>query len=293
MAPEKFSALGRPMDYSDHTNVAIVVITFLTLISSYLYLVILGGFVWNEAIWPTIGITFSVFFAWAISREINPDYSYSAFFGVAIIIIMIIYNEYILQPHYLTLLWVLLFERMLNRTVGYKAKLFDSALMVGITIWLSFTYSWIAGIIAAFVFWLDATLQIPQPRHRILTLLVLLIAIVAFIINPVFLPNIFTGLELLVLITISVLFLAFIFMTKEVKSKADLTPLILNKQRLRFTQAFTLISLLLFSIVNGVETFYGLAALWSAMAGVFIHSLFIKSGKKTKYVDGGHETIVK
>jgi MFS family permease len=293
MVSKKFSALGRSMDYSDRTNLTIIVISLLTLVSAYLYLALLGGYEWGEAIWPSIGAAFSVFISWAISREINPDYPYAAFFGAAIIIIMIIYIETILHPHYLSLFWILFFQRALNRTTGFKARLFDSVLIIGLTIWLSFSFSWISGIVAGFAFWIDASLKDPQPRHRIMALVAVLIAIVAFIINPVFLPNTLIYAEVLTLLIVSILFLGFIFMTREVKSKADLTPQILDKQRLRFTQAFSLISLLLLSIIGGVDAFYGLSPLWTAMGGVFIHSLFIKSSKKTRYVEGGQETIVK
>jgi MFS family permease len=293
MTSKKISALGRPMDYSDPTNVAIILITLFTLVAAYLYLSLLGGYAWGEAIGPSVGIAFSVFISWAISREISPDYPYSAYFGVAIVIIMIIYIDSILHPHYLSLFWILFFSRALNRSTGIKPKLFDSVLIIGLTLWLSFTYSWIAGIIASFAFWLDASLKNPQPRHKIMALLSLLIAVVSFIINPIFLSGTLIYAEVLTLLIVSILFLSFIFMTKEVKSKADFTPQILDKQRLRFTQAFSMISLLLFAMIRGADAFYGLAPLWTAMGGVFIHSLFVRSAKKTRYMEGGQETMVK
>jgi hypothetical protein len=293
MTSQRISALARPMVFSDITNVAIIAITLLSLASSYIYLIALGGYHWSEAIGPAISIAFSVFIAWALSREINPDFRYSAFFGVAIYIILMIYLEYVLHPHYLKLLWVLLFQRLINRSIGYKAKPFDTALILGLSIWLSFTYSWLTGLIAAFAFLLDSSLKDPHPQHKIVALFALFVSIVSFFISPNFLPHIFNSFEVYVLVIVSVLFIAYIFMYKEVNSKADFTPAILDKLRLRFTQAFTLVTFILFSIVNGVNTFYGLAPLWCAMGGVFIHTLFVRSSKKTKYVENGRETTVR
>ncbi len=293
MTVPKYSAIGRPLYFTDKTNVLIISLTVATGLLSFIGFIWLADYGWKDAIIAAIGFAFSVFISWAISRELNPDFKYAAFFGPIIIILIGMHETRILSPHYAALFWILLLARMLNRTTGLKARIVDSIIILILTGWVSFSYSWIAGIIAALVYWLDAVLKDPQPVHRIFAILALVVSIISFFFRPVFNPDIFHGIEIFALLIITILFAAVIFMTKSINSKGDWVPVILNRQRVRATQAFALVSLLMFSIMNGNSSFYGLAPLSAAMAGIFVHMLIIRSGKKTRYLENGKETIVK
>lgn len=293
MTVPKYSAIGRPLYFTDKTNVLIISLTVATGLVSFIGFIWLADDGWKDAITAAIGLAFSVFISWAISRELNPDFKYAAFFGPIIIILVGMHEVRIMNPHYAPLFWVLLMARILNRTTGLKARIIDSLLILALTGWISFTYSWIVGIIAALVYWLDALLKDPQPVHRIFAILALILAIISFFFRPVFNPDIFHGIEIFALIIIAILFAAVIFMTKNTNSKGDWVPVILNLTRIRFTQTFALVSLIMFSIMNGNAAFYGLAPLSAAMAGIFVHLLIIRSGKKTRYLENGKETIVK
>lgn len=111
---------------------------------------------WSLAAWGLWGWAagLSIFFAWALTREIDPDHPGSALFAAALATCWGGYSS--------GLFLLLLGLRMVNRTPGLPARWLDSLLVLGLA-WTRPNAAWIAA--AAFL--LDATLDQPLRRQLV------------------------------------------------------------------------------------------------------------------------------
>ena len=103
----------------------------------------------------------SVFFAWAITRELDPDHPGAALLAASLAAVWGGYSS--------GLFLLLLGMRVVNRTPGVPARLLDSLLLLGLA-WSRPNAAWIAA--AAFL--LDAWLEQGLKRHYVFASLALL-----------------------------------------------------------------------------------------------------------------------
>ena len=266
MENDKISSIGRPLDFNYKTNKAIVIITTITIIFGFV-LSILKEFTIPNVILTGVSFGITFFVSWAISREIDPDNSISAFIGlIPLYIILFFWTE----TNIIILFWLLISLRIIKRTTGLPARIFDSGMLFVISVLLSYFYSPIFGLLSAIVFLFDAKLIDGQKFQVIFASLSLFVSIIFFTINnKVFvLPN-FSMLQLLSILIIAIVFVFISYFTKDVKSKGDRNNEPLSLSRVRAAQIFVLFSVLLMSFVE-----IGLTAMipvWCVLSGVIIH----------------------
>jgi hypothetical protein len=156
---QRWSAIGRLLDPKYPTNQAIILVSGLTFIAGSAYRLIA-----NDGLFPSLGWGFSaslsVFLAWALTRELDPDHEYAAFVSATFALIA---SVFLGRAELLTIFWILLASRIVNRTTGLAPTWLDSLGLVALGFWLSLQSPWWGGITAV-TFSLDALL--PRGKNQ-------------------------------------------------------------------------------------------------------------------------------
>jgi len=212
----------------------------------------------------------SVFLAWAICRELDPDHDFSAFIsaGMALAGSLIFF-----PPSYLVLFWILLSVRMINRTTGLAAGTGDSMVLIILGGLAVFTrQNWIIGLATGVYFLLDAIL----PEGRKIQFLFaavqfIIVAIAGYILDPAGFDPWLSDFLLVIIIAAVLLALPFIYSYKDVVSTGDHTGTRLSPARLMTGQISVIILLLLLVWLEGNSGFQALLPVWTAFfsAAVF------------------------
>lgn len=163
----RMTHLGRPLEPRYPTNRATMILMGIALLGGAAQTLLLGGGVRDAlAAGPLAMLT--VFFSWALGRELTPDDNAAAFIGVALSAIAWVVLG---RPDVLLLATAVGFTRLTARTVGEPCMTHDTILVVVLgtvlTLWLGKTA---IGIGAALALALDAVLPAPRRFHLPLAL---------------------------------------------------------------------------------------------------------------------------
>ena len=102
----------------------------------------------------------AVFLAWALGRELDPDRDGAAFVAAGLALLA---SWTLGRPSILGLFLILLSLRLVNRTVGPRARALDSLLVFGFALFVVARGEWLPGAVAGTAFLLDGLLR---PAHR-------------------------------------------------------------------------------------------------------------------------------
>ena len=159
------SAIGRPLDPDYGTSRAIAIITGVVFLAGVIVQILSGAGWLSGARWGlSAGLT--VFLSWALCRELDPDHDLSAFGAAGLGLVGLILWG---LPHLLTLFWMLLAVRTMNRTTGLHATVLDAVTLVALGGWLAFQRHWGYSVITAVAFLLDAHLAPALRRQLVFT----------------------------------------------------------------------------------------------------------------------------
>jgi len=257
------TSLGRPLDPDYPTNRAIGVVALV---------VLLGGLVWqrlsgapwlDSALWGArAGLT--VFLAWALCRELDPDHPMAAFLAAGLALVALLARG---LPELTVILWLLILLRVVNRTTGLPAGVLDVLGLVGLTGWLSLQGNWGYGLITSIALFLDSQLPDPARRQLLLALLSIVVTVVAAIVGEGFpqeAPSLMGGLLALGL---SLLLLPVVLAARSVDSGGDETGERLTPSRVRAAQVLALLAGVETAFVEGSSAFGTLAPLWASVLG--------------------------
>ena len=265
MEIDKISSIGRPLDFNYKTNKAIVIITAITImigialsITKQLEIpnVILLGL--------SFGITF--FLSWAISREIDPDNAISAFIGlIPLFFILFFWSE----TNIVILLWLLISLRIINRTTGLPARFLDSIMLFAISVFMISFYNFFFGFLTTIVFLFD-TILVDGQKFQLLFASLSALSVFIFVIinNQIFELSNFSMIQSISILTISIMFTIIVYFIRDIKSKGDKNHKTLYLSRIKATQLFALLSVLLVSLTE-----FGLTAMipaWCVLIGVIV-----------------------
>ena len=267
------TSIGRPIDPSYPTNRAIALLGVAVGGAGTIVRLLGGSSLIQSVAWGA-GVAFAVFFAWALARELDPDYDLSAFVSAGLLLVSLLFFE---LPALLVLLWMLLLLRIVNRTTGLPATPLDSLAALGLGGWLAWQETWVYGLVTALAFVADAALHPPLRRQIVFAVLALIPMAAALLFggpgNRAWswaLPGIVTVLAGLT----SVLFLLLILDTRRVVARCDITGQPLHPARVRAAQALALLTAVLVAWRDGGQGILSLLPLWAAMLGVAVYRGF-------------------
>ena len=267
----KYSSTSRPLDPKYKTNAAIIIITLFTIVGGTFIHMVDGVNLWPHFVW-SLGAAFSVFITWAIARELDPDHNYAAFAGVAIIAFAVIFRFYH-DPSFLILVQLLLLFRILNRSVGPPAKIFDSVMVLLIGSYLSFFETWIIGLVTAIAFFLDSQLPDPLSKQKWFASIMFIVTVIALFVEPG--QVLFTWEMFGYLLVSFAIFIPVFFLRNKVESLTDITGEKINQKRIYVVQILALFTLISIIIWYGEEGFLNLLPLWSSVAGIAFYRVFV------------------
>jgi hypothetical protein len=275
------TACGRPVDPTYPTNLAIVLLSMIVTIAATVWrlVTISSGSLVESALWG-VGAGIAVFLTWALSRELDPDHDLAAFVGVGLAIIALLFLE---VPALLVFVWILLALRIVNRSVGLRARPLDTLAVLGLGAWLTWQGDWIVGLMTTIAFLLDGLLRPPFRTH----LFVSGLAFAGLVILAVFRGGMAMegGATLPVAIAsvvMAALFLVVIATSREIRSVGDMTGEPLVPRRVRAAQFLALAIALLFAAWHGASGLEAHFPLWAAMVGVGLYRIAILSMRSSR-----------
>jgi len=269
----RISSITRPIDQDYPTNRAISIITLVLIFASAGFQV-LSGIPTAQALMSGIRAGMSVFLAWALARELDPDNELSAFAAAFFAFAGLLYFP---VQGLLASAFILLLIRILNRSTGLPAKNFDSLLILLLSSWLTLKENWIFGTTAAVAFCLDSRLSEPRKQQLFYAGAAALIS--AFeLLRELKTGTLRSGVSentllqehglFLVILIPAVLFAAHILASRKIKSKGDRNGLPLDPRRVQAAQATALVAALALAALEGWPGVESLLPLWSAMTGI-------------------------
>ncbi len=159
----RFTSIARPIDPAYLTNRALImVLPLLMLLSAGLAAIYDVG---RGPMSAGLNGALVAFAAWALTRELAPDYNAAAF--VALVLAWIA-NVTLGTTQVLLVFVALLLVRLVNRSTGPRWRVLDTLGVLGFCIWAAVnTQQPLILVVAAGAFTLDAALRDPLRRHYI------------------------------------------------------------------------------------------------------------------------------
>ncbi len=260
------TSIGRPIEMRISTNRLMVIL----LAPSALVALLLAF--WQEV--PAVGaVVFALttalgaFGGWALGRELDPDDQAAAFIAQALAVLVMLF----IGPGGASYLFLVLFTtlglvRQVNRTTGLEARLTDSLLLLGLTLWVMYgTENPLYGLVAGLSFALDGSLKKALRRQWLFAILSVGGTVVymvdhdlgfGMISPPHTLPQWLAAL-------VAVVFALNILSTKKVISVTDVSRGVLNVTRVRGGMWVALVALVL-----GLPEVAEVAVIAAAAAGI-------------------------
>jgi len=274
---EGLSNLGRPVDPNYPSNLFVI----LASVGSFLGFGLSSYFSGGSALGSlgfAAGSFLSVFLAWALARELDPDYHLTAVLVVGGQVAAIVFNG---VPSLLLPFWALFSFRVLNRTTGLKAGPLDNVLSLGLGVWLGYSLSWVVTAAGAVIFLADGVMHRPKKTQFIPGVLAAAVSGYFFYREPAVWGG-FSDfpIKLAIVLLISVLFSLVIYDSRKVSSTGDLTGEILSAARVQFTQLLALVVALLIPLWNGVVGFHQSVTFWTVLGSAVIIHLLDLTGLK-------------
>lgn len=161
MSTQKISALSRPLDVDYPDNRLIVFLFAVVFLVSTSMRVFSGDSFIQGLIWGSRA-ALSVFFAWALTKEIYPDNPGSAVIASFLGISSLFFTN---NSGLLVAVFLLAVLRMVNRTTGVPLTVLDSILIMLMGTYLVYSGKWVYGMLMGIAFLMDAVLEKPVRRH--------------------------------------------------------------------------------------------------------------------------------
>jgi hypothetical protein len=262
------TSIGRSLDPRYPTNRAITLLTVAVGAVGTVSRLLIGLDLISSILWG-LAAGFAVFFAWALARELDPDHDLSAFVAAGLMLLGLLLFE---LPTLLPLLWMLVLLRIINRTAGPPAKIWDSLSLLGLGGWLAWQGNWIYGLMTAVAFLLDGRMSPPQRRQLLFAGIALLVTGVLFVVNGGLVGA--GGLSLpitAVIIATCVLYVGVIFGSRKLMAVSDATGQPLDPRRIQAGQVLALLTALQVAWWDGMAGVVGLMPLWAAILGVALY----------------------
>lgn len=260
----ELSTIGRPIDTDYPSNLFILVFSFAAFLGFSILSYLSGGPVLASLVFGVRSFI-SVFLAWALGREVDPDRPLSANLAAVGQVVVIWFID---VPSLMLTFWALFTFRVLNRTTGLKAAPADTMLSTGIAAWLGYQLSWVVAGASAVVFFADSLMEKPNSNHLIPGTLLFGEGLIFLILDPsIWIGYLNYPVKFGMVIGISMVFLLVIYNNKTVSSVADETGEPLSSRRVQLTQFVALLVAILLPLWSGIGGFHQSATFWTVLGG--------------------------
>ena len=267
--------LGRRLDLHFATNRAIAILVAASWLVGFLIWWLLGrspGIAAHDA----LRVAGTVFFAWAIGRELDPDRNASAFVAVPAAV-----GGFLLlgSPDLILLLWVVLVVRLINRTVGEATSWGDDVVLVllaAVLVWRGYgSVGWVTAVALA----ADGALPQPRKAHLVGAGIVVAAMVPLWILHrPVLPPPDSVAVVGAAwgwgVVAVAMASLPGIVASRRTISVGDADEKTLFGHRVVAAQLLAVAAALVAVVVDGVETIALLGPLWAAIAGAILSRTF-------------------
>ncbi len=273
MELRRFSAIARPVDPRFPTNRAIGALAIAVISCEFVWRLVSGSDLLSSG-WAAVGFGLTVFLAWALCREIDPDRDLSAFVAACVALVgKLLWGT----PDLAVIFWLVLSVRIVNRSTGLRATILDSVGIAALATWLAFRVWWPIGALTVLAFLMDGWLQPPNIRQRIFGLVVAPITLVAAAVSwQTWHSNGPTWASGVVGLLLCLSFVPVLLASREMTTLADDTKERLSTSRVRAGQILVLLTGITGVFWGGAENLVMLWPLWSAVLGASAY-LLIKS----------------
>jgi hypothetical protein len=262
-----FTSVGRPLDMKDPSSRAILIISLSVFLISVIYLLVVGSSL-LESVSIGLGVAASVFFAWALCRELDPDYKSSAFVAAT----LALFSSFVFYPpDFAGIVWLLLMLRIITRSTGLQPTYFDSIIATILAGYLMYRGDWQYGLFAIIAFVADSLLKPVYRRQLYFASIMAIFLTLVFIYRDY--PEYQTSSLHLVMSTliICVIFIPYIISSKKIRSRSDNTLQHLSPVRIQAAQIFSITLGLVFLLTQGKEGFQKHIVLWSAILAIGLY----------------------
>jgi hypothetical protein len=268
MKTTDLTSIGRPVDLSYPTNQAIAILTLVVMVGGAIVQWLMGVDWFEGALWGLeAGLT--VFLAWALCRELDPDRALAAFVAAGLTLVGLFRADI---PRLGVIFWLLVMVRVINRTTGLPAGVLDSLGLLGLSGWLSWQGNWGYSAIAALAFLLDGVLAPPNRRQLIFAALgvVVTVAVTMLSDGPVWGdgPSL---VSVLMSLGLSLLFVPVILASRRIESVGDETGDLLHPLRVQLAQLMALLAGVETACWSGTNGLWALLPLWAAVLGAALY----------------------
>jgi hypothetical protein len=267
------TGIGRPLDFNYLTNRAAFFMTIAVVFSGTGYRMIGTGVGIQAVLWG-LGAGTTIFFAWALGRELDPDNNPSAFIAAGLTLIGIFFWGI---PNLGMLLWLLIAVRIVNRTTGLAPTFLDLVVFIGLGVWLSYRGYWIVGLMTAAGLLLDSRLPRGK-RYQLFISAISAIASASALIwgnglrSEMNISWITPGLGLLM----ASVFLPVIIGSCHIQSKMDKTGERMIPIRIQAGQSFASVFWILTAFWGGMNGITSLMPIWIAAVSAAIFHIFFR-----------------
>lgn len=269
----RFTSIGRPVDPAWPTNRAIIFLSLTVIAVVSAFRLLFGGLALVPAVVAGVLAGATVFFAWALTREVDPDHDLAAFVGA---LIALPTWELLGSPRFAIVLLLLLALRIVNRTVGPAARPLDSIAILLLASWVAWNGGWVGTFAVFLAFLLDATLA---PGHRLhLAGAGAALALTAVAASRAGFPPTIAGASPLSLGALALMlpFLAVMGRSGTLRTLTDVGALPLSSKRVRSSQALAILVVALAVFFDGTEGLGEISPLWAAIVGSGLFGFFSK-----------------
>lgn len=267
------SALGRPIDPRYPTNLTILVVTLIFGVIAFV-LSLTSALPIVEVLLNAVMTGATVLITWIVSREISPDYEYASIFAAVIAgFVSLVAGSP--EVDLLASFAVITLIRVVNRTVGPAATLPDAIVVMVMLILLAITTNhWVLVPAGALVFLADGLLKPMRLIHIGFAVLATGIAVAMFAlerIEPI--DPTLSALGLLFMIAGTLIHIATIAASREVKSVCDLPGYTINPLRIQIGMVLTLLVALGMGLWYADSGIQWILPVWIAIIGVGVFRL--------------------
>lgn len=283
MQISKFTALARPLDISYRSNFSIIILSIIILLAGFFYT---WGFLDNgfsDSIWWAFQAALSVFLAWALGREIDPDVKPTAFLAIPFSLILFYFTG---SYQWWVLIAMILILRVCNHITGISVTWADVILCLGLCAYLCWEGHYLVGFAFAASFLADNQLPPANKLSKWFALVALVLGIISLVIEPVQLQHhayLFTGWWIAAMVVVSMIYLLAIREYKRPHSTEDYRVQALNGNRVQTAQVIVLVFSLVIYLSQNFDQSLAIGPIWAVILSVALMRIYFLFMKRPLY----------